>query len=173
MDRRDQKSLPPGLRNNNPGNIRLTNINWLGKVPNNQNTSGVHEQFINSGFGVRALMKQIQTTVSRTGGDPLAFVSDYAAGSSPLVLKNYADFIKANTGRNKITLDRDGLISAAKAITIFENGTPGRQFTDNEFNLGYSLLNQTSAPQTTPGAPDNKKSPLFLLFGGLLAAMYL
>lgn len=147
MDRRNQKTSPPGLRNNNPGNIRLTNINWLGKVPNQQNTSGVHEQFTASRYGFRALMKQIKTTLSRTGSDPLDFVKDYAAGSSPEVLNNYANFIKSKTGPTMKT-DRAGLIKAAKAITIFENGTPGNDFADIEYQRGYDLLNETSNPAT-------------------------
>jgi hypothetical protein len=92
-------------------------------------------------------MKQIKTTIGRTGPDPLAFVKDYAAGSPPDVLNNYANFIKSKTGPTMKT-DKTGLIKAAKAITIFENGTPGNEFADIEYSRGYDLLNETTTPET-------------------------
>ena len=33
-----RKELTRGIRNNNPGNLVLTNIAWQGKIPNSQNT---------------------------------------------------------------------------------------------------------------------------------------
>lgn len=171
MDRRNTPNLPPGLRNNNPGNIRLTNINWLGKIPNNENTSGVHEQFISSAYGTRALMKQILSTTSRAGTDPVQFVQDYAAGSSPSVLANYANFIKNFTGTSKINTDKNGLTKTAQAITIFENGTPGKLFAQSEFEAGYNLLNATNPPDFNQ-KKEARYNPL-LIVAGLAALLYI
>lgn len=45
-----------GLRNNNPGNIRISNVKWEGKVPREKNTDGSFEQFCAPEFGIRALV---------------------------------------------------------------------------------------------------------------------
>src|SRR5262245_28843201 len=51
------KSQPRGIRNNNPGNIRLNkNNDWTGKVPADKNTDGSFEQFTDYKYGVRALI---------------------------------------------------------------------------------------------------------------------
>ncbi|MCA9329527.1 hypothetical protein KDA11_02695, partial [Candidatus Saccharibacteria bacterium] len=34
---------PRGIRNNNPGNIRISNNQWRGKIPVSQNTDGSFE----------------------------------------------------------------------------------------------------------------------------------
>ena len=45
-----------GIRNNNPGNIRISNVKWEGKVPREKNTDGNFEQFCAPEFGIRALV---------------------------------------------------------------------------------------------------------------------
>ena len=50
-----------GIRNNNPGNIRLTRIDWDGKVPNNDNTDGEFEQFESPFFGIRAMARNLKS----------------------------------------------------------------------------------------------------------------
>lgn len=44
-----------GIRNNNPGNIRISTCTWLGKVPLDNNTDGTFEQFVYPEYGIRAL----------------------------------------------------------------------------------------------------------------------
>lgn len=56
-------SLPRGLRNNNPLNLRISNNTWLGKVKNN--TDGAFEQFITLEYGLRAAMRNIKTIIDR------------------------------------------------------------------------------------------------------------
>lgn len=53
------KSLPRGIRNNNPLNLRLTKINWVGKVPNSQNSDKAFEQFVDVKYGFRAAAKDL------------------------------------------------------------------------------------------------------------------
>jgi len=50
-----------GIRNNNPGNIRLTDIPWSGKVPNELNTDGDFEQFWEVEDGIRAMARNLRT----------------------------------------------------------------------------------------------------------------
>lgn len=52
-----EKSLPRGIRNNNPLNIRIGDSVWIGeKVPN---TDGTFEQFVSMPYGIRAALKII------------------------------------------------------------------------------------------------------------------
>lgn len=50
-----------GIRNNNPLNIKIAKRNnWKGRVPLEENTDGVFEQYTDIKFGVRAALKLIQ-----------------------------------------------------------------------------------------------------------------
>ena len=46
---------PRGIRNNNPGNIRISQADWRGKVKDN--TDGAFEQFVDPKWGIRAIHK--------------------------------------------------------------------------------------------------------------------
>lgn len=54
-----------GLRNNNPGNIRISGNNWRGKVPAADNTDGAFEQFYNAPDGIRALARNLYSYYNR------------------------------------------------------------------------------------------------------------
>ncbi len=56
-----QAGLPRGMRNNNPGNIRRGNTAWQGKIPLAQNTDGAFEQFVTYVYGIRAMIKNLQS----------------------------------------------------------------------------------------------------------------
>jgi len=50
---------PRGIRNNNPGNIRISDADWMGKVKDN--TDGAFEQFTHPKWGIRAMHKILQS----------------------------------------------------------------------------------------------------------------
>jgi hypothetical protein len=54
-----KSGLPRGMRNNNPGNIRVGNSPWQGKIPLSQNTDGAFEQFTTYVYGIRAMIKNL------------------------------------------------------------------------------------------------------------------
>lgn len=60
-------ALTRPLRNNNPLNIRISNNNWLGKIPVEQNTDKAFEQFTNIKWGTRAAMINLRTYYKRDG----------------------------------------------------------------------------------------------------------
>lgn len=68
-------SLPRSIRNNNPGNIRISANAWRGKIPKEQNTDGAFEQFENMLYGFRALMKNLITYKTKYGIDTLRKVT--------------------------------------------------------------------------------------------------
>jgi hypothetical protein len=71
-------NLPRGIRNNNPGNLILTNIPWQGKIPNSQNTDGHFEQFNSFIYGTRAMMKDLITDINRGDNTILKLMYLYA-----------------------------------------------------------------------------------------------
>ena len=58
-------SLPRGIRNNNPGNIRLSADPWQGLA--DTQTDGAFFQFIKPFYGIRALAKTLKTYRDRHG----------------------------------------------------------------------------------------------------------
>ena len=53
-----EKRQTRGIRNNNPLNIKIANRNnWKGRVPVEQNTDGVFEQYVEPVYGIRAALK--------------------------------------------------------------------------------------------------------------------
>lgn len=59
-------TLPRGLRNNNPLNLRKTNTEWKGKII--PGTDPDFEQFIDMLWGIRAAFINVRTLMRRTPG---------------------------------------------------------------------------------------------------------
>ncbi len=57
QDTLNGKKIPRGWRNNNPGNLIKTMIQWKGKLPYLSNTDSKFEQFVDFKHGIRALIK--------------------------------------------------------------------------------------------------------------------
>ena len=77
-----------GIKNNNPGNIRVGETAWQGKVPLSQNTDRnsktgkmEFEQFISVEYGLRALMKNAYTWIKRGDNTIRKLISRWAPPS--------------------------------------------------------------------------------------------
>lgn len=66
------QNLPRGLRNNNPLNIRISSIQWQGKIA--ENTDGAFEQFIALEYGLRAGLVNIRTYIKRDRLDTISVI---------------------------------------------------------------------------------------------------
>lgn len=66
------QNLPRGLRNNNPLNIRISSIQWQGKIA--ENTDGAFEQFISLEYGLRAGLVNIRTYIKRDRLDSISVI---------------------------------------------------------------------------------------------------
>lgn len=53
--------LTRGIRNNNPGNIRKSNTQWQGMAPPEQQTDAEFLRFIAPEWGIRAMVRILQT----------------------------------------------------------------------------------------------------------------
>lgn len=73
---------PRGIRNNNPGNIKIGSSDWNGKIPVEENTDGTFEQFSEMRLGVRAMTKLIGNYIKRGNAMTLQTIIEKYAPSS-------------------------------------------------------------------------------------------
>ncbi len=115
-----------GLRNNNPGNIRIKKSNpWQGRVPISENTDGVFEQFTSMSYGIRALIKMLMTYNRKYGLNTVqGIISRYAPSNE----NNTSGYINKVCQRlqvsptTEIQLKGQTLYKLVKAIVWVENG---------------------------------------------------
>ena len=132
-----------GLRNNNPGNLVRTNIDWLGKIPLDKNTDSRFEQFYELRYGLRALMRDIYTDYRRGKNTVRMLISEFA----PAFENNTESYIRSVIGKIGMDsipqLDIDTLVSIAKAIVSVENGSDARYITGQDYNDAVAILQLT------------------------------
>ncbi|MEN0037460.1 MAG: hypothetical protein AAGC78_10335 [Cellvibrio sp.] len=112
-----------GIRNNNPGNLIITNIKWNGKIPLDKNTDGKFEQFIDAHHGIRAMFMDVRGDVEKDGKNTIKkLITAYA----PPGENNTASYIQAVVNRVGIGADTKILpahyLNLLKAIIQHENG---------------------------------------------------
>lgn len=139
-------SLPRGLRNNNPGNIRFSNANaWVGKIPYAQNTDAgkAFEQFTHVHFGIRAKMVLIYNKVS-SGTNTIAKLIAVYAPEFENDTGDYINQVVSMTGIDKnaiIELTEDSLVGICKAISYVENGAAYSNYiTDSDYKDALAIL---------------------------------
>lgn len=125
-------SAPRGIRNRNPGNVKISGSAWLGKVPISQNTDGTFEQFSEPVYGIRVIAYLLlkyqrdknKLTIRQLIGEPGGWApvnsdknpAGYAATVAREVGQSetaYVDLFAANNLLQRITT----------AIIRFENGS--------------------------------------------------
>lgn len=121
-------SLPRGIRNNNPLNIKINAANdWQGKRSPALNSDPVFEQFTSLEFGVRAGFVLIRNYIKKGVNTIPTIISRWAPpGVDNNHTKNYTDFVIKQTGQtwlNVISLqDHNALKDILAAMIQFENG---------------------------------------------------
>lgn len=118
--------LPRGIRNNNPGNIRLSSSRWQGQKRFQFDTAFV--EFEDPVFGLRALMRLLLTYYIRHGLDTVtALVNRYAPPAENATDAYIAAVCKRlGVDKNAVidVMERRTLVTLARAITRHENGRP-------------------------------------------------
>lgn len=143
-----KKHLPRGLRNNNLGNLIITPITWVGKVPESKNTDGHFEQFISIPYGIRAMYKDIISDFKKGKNTLTSLINEYA----PALENNTTAYIKSVSKKTGIpankkltTLPKGVLIEIAKAMVMVENfGGEYKKHASlidhSDYDEAYSLL---------------------------------
>lgn len=116
-----------GIRNNNPGNIRISSkCDWLGKVPLQYNTDGTFEQFVLPEFGIRALAMNLKNYQAKHG---LYTVRGMISNYAPSCENNTSSYIRnvsnaIGVGADDIIDFRDPSVNYPMvcAIILQENG---------------------------------------------------
>jgi hypothetical protein len=136
-----------GVKNNNPGNLVLTNITWVGKIPNSLNTDKHFEQFETMVFGVRAFFIDFLNDVSKGKNTVRKLIVSYA----PTFENDTENYIKLMSKMLGISPDSvitnfsdEFLITYARSVFKVENGVSASKITNNTIKQAIAMLQNNS-----------------------------
>ena len=112
-----------GLRNNNPGNVRISNIPWQGKLTPSKDVA--FETFDTAFHGIRVIAKILITYMKRDGLDTIREIISKWAPPSENNTMAYVKDVSDRTGYGideKLEADAETLAELAAAIIWHENG---------------------------------------------------
>jgi hypothetical protein len=124
-------NAPRGIRNRNPGNVKRSSSNWLGKVPFSQSTDPTFEQFVEPKYGLRViaylLLKYQRDKGKRTVRALISEPGGWAPSNTDKNPAAYSTFVANAIGVPETAFidlfARDALLAGmVKAIVQFENG---------------------------------------------------
>lgn len=128
-----------GLRNNNPGNIRLSRTLWQGEVRPSQDKAFC--QFRSMDYGYRALIRQLQNYRKKNGCRTMA---DFINRWAPPVENNTSGYISRVCKEMHVPAshvpdvnDQATMCAFAAAISLVENGVPAVM---TDVTAGWNLL---------------------------------
>ena len=130
-----------GLRNNNPANIRISNVAWKGKIPKAQNTDGHFEQFISYPYGIRALIKLINTYYYKRGLQTVRAIISRFAPNNENNTQGYIAAVSKSLGvqpNTSIFLTDKTVKVLVLAIDKIENGK--RTISEQHYQQALQLL---------------------------------
>ena len=132
--------LPRGIRNNKPGNIRLTREEWRGAVPNENEKEFI--TFLTPQFGIRAIAKIVKNYNKKYN---LTTVREIIQRWAPPVENDTESYIENVCARlgvgpgEPIDINDDRvLIELVKGIIKQENG-PGEWYDDFTLQQGVEM----------------------------------
>lgn len=112
--------LPRGLRNNNPGNLRITNDTWQGSIGND----GSFVTFSNMSWGVRAMATIVAKDIIQGKNTITKYITEYAPPSENDTAK-YISRVSAGSGfgaNQVLPMSQDTLQRLIRAQIAMENG---------------------------------------------------
>ena len=130
---------PRGLRNNNPGNIRLSSTPWQGEIRPSRDKAFC--QFKNMAYGYRALIKLLQNYRNL---HRCHTVADCISRWAPATENNTGGYIRRVCSEMQVpnvyvpdVNDRATMCAMAAAISQVENGVPAVMA---DVKAGWELL---------------------------------
>jgi hypothetical protein len=129
-------SVPRGVRNNNPGNIRKGTAPWLGLAPDQPDPNFC--SFISPEYGIRAIAKIMQTYKSRG----VATIREAISRWAPTTENDTAAYVAAVCANCSVGADErvdldEVMPELVKAIIQHENGE--QPYPDDIINAGVAL----------------------------------
>jgi len=131
--------VPRGIRNNNSGNIRITNTAWQGKVE--KNTDGAFEQFETMEHGIRALMITLRSYINKHKKDTIRKIINRWAPTCENDTTAYINTVSKRTGigaDEKISFDKMTVFKLVEAICFVENG--GSYIDNQQIEKAWGML---------------------------------
>lgn len=132
---------PRGIRNCNPGNIRITKDRWQGLCP--AQTDGEFFQFTEMKWGYRALIRTLQNYRRKQGCKTIA---DFISRWAPRTENNTSGYITRVCREMQVPTsfvpdvdDKGTMCALAAAISQVENGIPAVMA---DVEAGWELLNE-------------------------------
>lgn len=127
-----------GLRNNNPGNIRLSKTKYLGEVPS---TDSAFKQFKSIAWGYRAMFVLLFTYQKKYNCNTLREIISRYAPPNENHTENYIEAVSDSSGvwpDVKITTtNRDIMVPVVAAMSRVENEVSAVM---DEVNKGWELF---------------------------------
>lgn len=126
-----------GLRNNNPGNIRLSATQWEGQVPAAQQTDREFVQFISPEYGIRAMARILNNYMARGLNTITSMISTWAPPSENDTIA-YINDVSDSTGIDpNAPVDPSAIPGIIASIIDHENGQ--QPYTAAQIATGVSL----------------------------------
>lgn len=127
-----------GLRNCNPGNLRISNEKWQGEVCPSRDIA--FKQFKNMAYGYRAIFKIIDTYYTKYYLKTIKQIISRYAPSNENSTDDYIDFVCKRAellpDQELSLYDKSTLIRIVSAISTMENGV---EAVKAEVDAGYLL----------------------------------
>lgn len=131
-----------GLRNNNPGNIRISGTTYKGEVVPTQDRS--FKQFENMVYGYRAMFMLLYTYQKKHGLNTIRQMIDRYAPPVENHTDNYVDAVAKSAGIGATaritTTNRDVMVPIVAAMSQVENGVEAVM---TDINAGWELFIQS------------------------------
>lgn len=132
-------ALPRGFRNNNPGNLIISDSQWLGKIPMTQNTDGELEQFTTVIYGIRAMMLDILNDIMIDGMHNVhELITEYAGVSNQNYINHIAEGINV-TPFQVVPFSESVFKTMIYDMIYFENQMNA---TNAQINEAYNMLSR-------------------------------
>ena len=116
--------IPRGLKNNNPGNLKISGNDWRGRVPLSQNTDGVFEQFYEVEMGIRAAILTLRSYFEK-GINTIAGIVSRWAPMSENNTNAYIDYVEKCSGLNRLktlSFEPVNISNILHCMFVLENG---------------------------------------------------
>lgn len=114
---------PRGIRLNNPGNIRISNTPWKGKIV--PSSDAEFEEFTLPYYGMRAMARVLISYMTLRKADTIRLIVARYAPPNENNTESYVKSVAAATGfkpDQKLTPDADTLTHLLRAMIRHENG---------------------------------------------------
>lgn len=132
-------SLPRGLRNNNPGNIRVNTDHFQGEIKPSEDKA--FKQFKTMSYGYRAMLKMLQNYKQNRGCNNLRkMISRWAPeneNNTNAYILYVAEFAGISPDEEVNTSDRELMCKIAAGMSRIENGREAKM---SEIMEGWNLL---------------------------------